>query len=380
MNKGETASVEKTMIVACRRCDWEGELTRERWRCPNCGGPLAWAGERALSPGAIQPELPGIWRYAAVLPAAPESAVSLGEGMTPLTLLDLDGAAVQLKLDSQNPTGSFKDRGVAVMISALKQLGATHAVEDSSGNAGASVAAYAARAGMRCSIFAPAKASPSKLAQAVAYGAEVTPIDGKREDVATAAMDAAAATPGATYASHNWHPFFIEGVKTWAFEVWEQLGRRAPDAVVAPAGSGSLVLGALLGFEELRRGGAIDKLPRIYAAQPAACAPLVVAMERGAEEVERFPSTPTLAEGASIVEPIRGREVLAALRQTGGDAVAVAEAEIVSARELTARQGVYIEPTSALAVAAARALLANGSVRPDESVVAVITGHGLKSR
>jgi threonine synthase len=380
MNKEEQASVEKTMIVACRRCGWEGELTRERWRCPDCGGPLAWAGERSMSAGAIRPELPGLWRYAAVLPVAPESAVSLGEGRTPLTSIDLDGVAVQLKLDSQNPTGSFKDRGVAVMISALKGLGATHAVEDSSGNAGASVAAYAARAGMRGAIYAPATASPSKLAQAVAYGAEVAPVEGKREDVATAAMEAAAATPGATYASHNWHPFFIEGVKTWAFEVWEQLGQRAPDVVVAPAGSGSLVLGALRGFEELRRGGEIEKLPRIYAAQPAACAPLVVAMERGAEEVERFSSTPTLAEGASIAEPIRGREVLAALRQTGGDAIAVAESEIVSARELAARQGIYIEPTSALAIAAARTLLANGSVRPEESMVAVITGHGLKSR
>lgn len=372
--------MEKATIGACHRCGWEGELTRERWRCPNCGGPLAWAGERALSPDEIQPDLPGLWRYVAVLPISAETAVTLGEGMTPLASLELDGAVVQLKLDSQNPTGSFKDRGVAVMISALKMLGATHAVEDSSGNAGASVAAYAARAGMRGAIYAPAKASPSKLAQALAYGAEVMPVEGKREDVATTAMEAAAARLGATYASHNWHPYFIEGVKTWAFEVWEQLGRRAPDAVIVPAGSGSLVLGAMRGFEELRRGGAIGSLPRVYAAQPAACAPLVVAMERGAEEVERFPSMPTLAEGASIAEPIRGREVLAALRQTGGDAAAVSEAEIVSARELAAHQGVYMEPTSALAVAATRTLLANGAIRPEESIVAVITGHGLKSR
>ena len=380
MNKEGLLNLEGAMIVECPRCGWEAELALERWRCPNCGGPLAWAGERALTSESIEPTRPGLWRYAAVLPVAPALAVSLGEGMTPLTTLDIDSAVIHIKLDSQNPTGSFKDRGVAVIISALKAVGATHAVEDSSGNAGASVAAYAARAGMRCSIFAPAKASPSKLAQSVAYGAEVSLIEGKREDVATAAMEAAAAMPGATYASHNWHPFFLEGVKTWAFEVWEQLGRSAPDAVVVPAGSGSLALGARLGFEELRRGGAIEKLPRIYAAQPAACAPLVVAMERGAEDVERFPSTPTLAEGASIAEPIRGREVLAALRQTGGGAVAVAEDEIVSGRELAARQGVYIEPTSALAVAATRVLLATEAVTTSESVVNVISGHGLKSR
>lgn len=368
------------MIVMCRRCGWDGELTRDRWRCPECGGPLAWSGERALRPEEIQPARTGLWRYAAALPIRPEEAVTLGEGMTPLAALDIDGVGVRVKLDSQNPTGSFKDRGVAVMISVLKRLEATHAVEDSSGNAGAAVAAYAARAGMQCAIFAPAAASPSKLAQAVAYGAEVTLVSGKREDVATAAMAAAAATPGATYASHNWHPAFIEGVKTWAYEVWEQLGRKAPAAVVVPAGSGSLVLGAALGFQELRRGGAFRGLPRIYAAQPAACAPMVVAMRAGADDVARFPSTPTLAEGASIAEPIRGREVLAALRGTNGDAIAVEEWDIAAARELAARQGVYIEPTSALAVAATRTLLLDGAIRPDESVVAVITGHGLKSR
>lgn len=367
-------------MVRCLRCGAESVLTRALWRCPVCAGPLDWAGKRGLSADGIDRAASGLWRYAAVLPVAASNAVSLGEGMTPLSSLEIDGAGVRVKLDSLNPTGSFKDRGVAVMISALKLLGATHAVEDSSGNAGAAVAAYAARAGLRCTIFAPAKASPGKLAQAIAYGAELELVEGKREAVATAAMDAAAATPFATYASHNWHPFFIEGVKTWAFEVWEQLGGRAPDAVVAPAGSGSLALGANLGFAELQRGGAIDRAPRIYAAQPANCAPVVEAMEHGAADVERFDSRPTLAEGASIAEPIRGREVLAALRETKGGAVAISEEAIVAGRELAAHQGVYIEPTSALAVAAVRELLSSGAIAPDETTVAVISGHGLKSR
>jgi threonine synthase len=368
------------LTVRCSTCGFASELNRDLWRCPTCGHALEWAGERALTPDSIRSTTPGLWRYETVLPVGAEQAVSLGEGMTPLTSLMIDGVPITVKLDSQNSTGSFKDRGVAAMISALKQLGATHAIEDSSGNAGASVAAYAARAGMQCTIFAPAHASPGKLAQAIAYGAEVRLIEGKREDVATAAMDAAATTPNATYASHNWHPLFIEGVKTWAFEAWEQLGGVAPDAVVVPAGSGSLVLGAGLGFEELRRGGAIEKLPRIYAAQPAACAPVVVAMKTGAADTVRFDSRPTLAEGASIAEPIRGREVLAALRQTGGDAIAIDEHEIGAARELAARQGIYVEPTSALVVAGTRALLASGAIGRHETVVMIITGHGLKSR
>ncbi len=367
-------------VVCCLKCDWEGELNRELWRCPKCGSALEWAGERTLDAGSIEAEALGLWRYRQTLPVEPSSAISLGEGMTPLTSLEIAGVPIRTKLDSQNPTGSFKDRGVAVMVSVLKLLGATHAIEDSSGNAGAAVAAYAARSGMRCSIYAPAHASPGKLAQAIAYGADVRLIEGQREDVATAAMDAAAATPGATYASHNWHPMFIEGVKTWAFEVWEQLGRVAPDAVVVPAGSGSLALGARLGFEELKRGGAVDKIPRIHAAQPAACAPLVVAWEQGATETIRFDSRPTLAEGASIADPIRAREVLAALRDSGGGAVAIEEHEIAAARELAAHQGIYIEPTSAVAVAATQRLIAAGSLRRDETIVTFISGHGLKSR
>ncbi len=372
--------MDSAWIARCLRCGQPVELTRQTWNCPACGGPLAWAGRRTFDVHSIETNLGGLWRYAYVLPVAPDRAVTLGEGMTPLSSMAIDGASVRVKLDSQNPTGSFKDRGVSVMISALTHLGATHAVEDSSGNAGAATAAYAARSGLRCTIYAPAHASPGKLAQAAAYGADVQRIPGKREDVAMAAMDAAASMPGATYASHNWHPFFIEGVKTWAFEVWEQLGQVVPDAVVVPAGSGSVILGAWLGFDELMRGGAIGRVPRIYAAQPAACAPLAVAMVAGAETTVRFDSKPTLAEGASIADPIRGREALTALRESHGGAVAISEDEIVAARALAAHQGFYVEPTSALAVAATRKLLASGAVTPAETIVTFISGHGLKSR
>jgi threonine synthase len=231
---------------------------------------------------------------------------------------------------------------------------------------------------MRCTVYAPAAASPGKLVQATAYGATVMRIEGSRDDVATAAMDAAAIT-GATYASHNWHPFFIEGVKTWAFEVWEQLGYRAPDSVVAPVGSGSVVLGAHLAFSALLAGGAIERMPRLYAAQPAACAPVHAAFTAGEMDTSPFPRSATIAEGTSIANPVRGREVLRAIRSSSGGTVAVTEAAIVDALHLMARRGIYIEPTSAVAVAGIRTLIASGAIRSGERTVVLLSGSGLKA-
>jgi threonine synthase len=369
----------KTWSLSCERCTATAAADKNLWRCAVCGGPLRWDVERCFDRGMIDRDATGLWRFAAALPMGRDEAVSFGEAATPLIEVELEGRPVDCKLDFLLPSGSYKDRGAAVLISALRLLGATHAVEDSSGNAAAAIAAYSARAGIRCTVFAPAAASPGKLVQSSAYGAEVIRVEGSRDDVATAAMEAAAREPGATYASHNWHPFFIEGVKTWAFEVWEQLGNRAPDAVVVPVGSGSMLLGAHLAFGALRAAGEIDRLPRLYAAQPAACAPVNAALDAGATETEPFPRAATLAEGASIANPVRGRELLAAIRATGGGAVAVSESEIVDALLEIAAKGIYIEPTSAVAVAAAKRLVRSGSVANGERLVAVLSGSGLKA-
>ena len=351
----------------------------ETWRCADCSGPLAWSTERRFDRTCIDTAASGLWRYANTLPLSRVQSVALGEITTPLVALEVDGRPVDFKLDYISPSGSYKDRGAAVLISSLRHLGATHAVEDSSGNAAAAIAAYAAGAGMACTVFAPAAASPGKLVQATAYGARVVRTEGSRDDVAAAAMEAAAATPDATYASHNWHPFFIEGVKTWAFEVWEQLGCLAPDAIVVPVGSGSLLLGAHLAFEALKAGGEIDQLPRLFAAQPAACAPVHRAFVAGERDTTPFPREPTVAEGASIANPVRGRELLTAIGASGGGTAAVTEAEITDALREMARRGVYIEPTAAVAVAGARRLLQTGDIRPDGRVVVLLSGSGLKA-
>jgi threonine synthase len=267
---------------------------------------------------------------------------------------------------------------MSVLVTFLKQQGVERVIEDSSGNAAAAIAGYAARAGIACTVYAPATASPGKLVQAAAFGANVRPVTGTRDDVARAA-ETAAGQPGASYATHNWHPLFIEGIKTWAFEVWEQLGFEAPDAVVAPAGSGSAILGAWHAFSELLAAGEITRMPRMFAAQATACAPLVTALESGAPETTPFARAPSIAEGIMIADPVRGAALLHALRASNGSAVAIGEPKIRSALLEAARQGVYVEPTSATAVAAVRELLKRGDITRTDRIVILMTGNGLKA-
>ncbi len=365
--------------LVCERCGDRLNATKDVWQCARCEGPLRWDIERRFDRGMIDTNQTGLWRYAGSLPVGREESISLGEVTTPLVNLNIDGARATCKLDYLSPSGSYKDRGAAVLVSALRLMGATHAVEDSSGNAAAAISAYAAGAGIVCTVFAPAAASPGKLVQSEATGATVVKVEGSRDDVARAAIRAAASAPGSTYASHNWHPFFIEGVKTWAFEVWEQLGFEVPDVAVVPVGSGSMLFGAYLAFASLIAAGEIGALPRLYAAQPAACAPVNLAVSSGASDTKPFPRTPTIAEGTSIANPVRGRELLAAIQATRGGAVAVDEAEIAGGLKLAASHGIYVEPTSAVAIAGARKLIAGGQIRPSERTVIVLSGSGLKA-
>ena len=221
-----------------------------------------------------------LWRYQAALPV-PDAAtpVTLGEGWTPLVAAEWDGRPLHFKAEYLNPTGSFKDRGAAVVVTALKAMGVRDIVEDSSGNAGAALAAYAARAGLSAAIYVPAHASPVKQAQIAAYGAEVVPVPGPRAEATRAVRQAAEG--GAVYASHVYSPFFAQGVKTLAFELWEQLGGRAPESIVVPVGHGSLLLGLYQGLRALLLAGLIERLPRLFGVQARACAPLARAWTRG---------------------------------------------------------------------------------------------------
>jgi len=274
------------------------------------------------------------------------------------------------------PTGSFKDRGTAVMLNHLLEVGVGPIHEDSSGNAGASIATYAAAAGLACRIFVPATAPRGKIVQIAATGAAVEAIPGSRQDVTEAAL---AAINASFYASHNWQPFFIEGTKTLAYELWEQLGFAVPDNILVPTGYGSNILGLDRGFDELRRRGETTRMPRLFAVQAANCAAFAASWDAGGEGHVPFSAAPTIADGIATVKPVRVAEVLAAIHQSNGDVVAVPEEEIGPALRRLGRLGLYVEPTAATAAAALSQLLADGTISPGETTVTVLTGHGLKA-
>ncbi len=348
---------------------------RARW-CGDTGAYLNLAPGAGLRRGDIHAADRSVWRYAKAIAVDASHAVSLGEGGTPLLQRDWDGATVAFKLEFMMPTGSFKDRGMTVMVSYLRSRGVEEVLEDSSGNAGASLSAYAAAAGMRCRILVPETASYPKIAQIAACGADVVTVPGTRQDVADAALRMSAEI---FYASHNWQPYFIEGTKTLAYELWESLGFRAPDNVVTPLGYGSNVLGLDTGFDELLRAGEIDRRPRIFGVQAANCAPCYNAWQSGGETSVPTEIRPTIAEGIASSHPTRLRDVVRAVRRSAGAVVAVSEDEIVRALGSLARMGFYVEPTCASAAAGLTQLLASGTIRSGESTVVVLTGSGLKS-
>ncbi len=360
--------------VICERCGALEQLDHAGWCCPRCGAVWVITGSDSLDPARLFPSERSLWRYEQVLPVSRADAVSLGEGMTPLIPGELSGHPVWFKLDFLLPTGSFKDRGASLLVSHLHRLGYRRLVVDSSGNAAAALAGYCAAAGIGCHVFAPAVTSPAKLAQARAYGARVTLVEGSREQVAAAAQRAAATDPAAAYASHNWHPVFIEGTKTWLLEVWEQLGGRFPAACFLPVGGGSLLVGARRACQALP-----GPYPALIAAQPQACAPLVEALARGAADVTPVVPAPTLAEGARIAAPPRGRQMLAAIRGSGGWAEAIEEDLLIDTVRQLWRQGLYVEPTAALGAAAFRQALTHRGPLPEGEVVIVLTGSGLKT-
>jgi threonine synthase len=298
--------------------------------------------------------------------------------MTPLIPARVADRDVLLKLDFVSPTGSYKDRGTTVMISKLKEWGITSVVEDSSGNAGASVAAYAAAAGIAANIFIPENTSAGKAVQFAMYGAQLVRVPGSREDT-TRAAEKAAQAPGSFYGSHNWNPFFIAGLKTLGFEIAEQLQWQAPDWIVTPLGGGSLLLGLYYSFQEMITTGIVDRMPQIAAVQSENCAPVYHAWKAEWDEVPAIEKGPTIAEGITIAKPVKGRDILQAIRGSDGVVVPVSDDAIWSAMDELGRAGAYAEPTGAVSAAALPLLMQSGVIGADQRVVLVLTGSGLKA-
>lgn len=359
--------------LVCAACGARYDVHSLVWRC-ECGGVLDTVTDAALHITAQQSDRMSMWRYESVLPVPFDEKISLGEGWSP-TVGSRTRPGIDYKLDFLMPTLSFKDRGAVVLATLAARLGVRSALTDSSGNAGTAAAAYFARAGIPCRVFVPEATSPGKLAQMRAHGADVVTVAGSRADAAAAAR-VAASEPGVFYASHVFHPYFLHGVKTYGYEIWERGGRRLPDTVLVPIGNGTLALGCHLAFTELVDAGLADGLPTLIGVQSEACAPVAQAFAAGLDTVAGVEPLPTSAEGIAIAAPPRGAAILAAVRATGGTVLTVTDDEVVAARAELAAEGLYVEPTSAVCWAAARRLPALGD--PGHTVVP-LCGAGLKA-
>jgi len=367
-------------MYECRDCGRTYEETASApWRC-ECGHALDFAGGSLSLPEEEPPAHPdrdrGLWTFESALPV--DRRVTLGEGWTPL--VDAPDWNATFKLESLFPTGSFKDRGAAVMLSLADALGVDRVLEDSSGNAGAAVATCAARAGIDAEIYVPADVKAAKLRAIERAGADVVRVEGDRQAVTDACVDAVA--DGGWYASHAWNPAFFAGTATVAFEIAAQRGWDAPDAVVTPLGHGTLFLGASRGFRLLAEAGWIDEVPRLYGAQAAGVAPIVAA-RHGKSAAAGGDAAPAgknaAADGIQIAEPARRGQILDAIEGSGGDAVAIDEPTTERHLQQLHHSGFYTEPTCAVAPAALETLRETGDIGQDEDVVVALTGSGLKT-
>ncbi|MFB6280609.1 MAG: pyridoxal-phosphate dependent enzyme [Haloferacaceae archaeon] len=362
------------------RCPDCGRTFADRWRC-TCGAPLSIADPpRPDGPPDALDRDRGLWAFADLVPAAFDPRASLGEGFTPL--VGAPDRDARFKLEYVFPTGSFKDRGATTTVARALACGAERLIEDSSGNAGAAVATYAARAGLDARIYVPASVKPSKLRAIERAGATPVRVEGDRAAVTEACVAAVEAGEG-WYASHAWRPSFLAGTATMAYEIAAADGWSVPDAVVTPLGHGTLLLGAHRGFRALREAGWTDRVPRLYGAQAAGYAPIAAARrggaaDSGADAADGAGSTNDVADGIRVAEPVRRGEILDALAATGGDAVAVSAERTRAALDRLHRDGFYVEPTCAVAPAALAAFRDRGAIGPDEDVVVALTGSGLK--
>lgn len=371
-------------ILRCADC--KQEATPADWRCPLCQGLLRIEWTEAAPAVPVDPSRSGVWRYRPLLPTlSDDHIVTLGEGATPLIWIDRwarahDLERVAVKLEHLNPTGSFKDRGTSLLVSHAVSLGLERLVEDSSGNAGASVAAYAARAGLPATVFVPASAPAAKRGQIARAGATIVMVDGPRSAVTDAAI-AEVARSGAYYAGHNANPYFVAGMATFAYELIEAFGSALPRHLFIPTGGGSLLVGAYSGmtrwFSPIQ--GASAGLPHLHAIQNAGCAPIVAAFDRGLSEPPPIERRPTATGGIEVERPPRGRDILNAIRASRGSAIAVEDEAILHERRLLNElEGIDVEPTTAAAFAGLAALAKRGTIAPTESVVVAATGAGWK--
>ncbi|MEM1539810.1 MAG: threonine synthase [Candidatus Bathyarchaeia archaeon] len=377
------------MSMRCIECGAEYTISEIIYNCEKCGDLVeVQINEKLLKEkietGDWRPKPISVWKYKDFLPVFDETKiVTLNEGNTPLYKCDRLGKELGIKNlyvknEGANPTGSFKDRGMTVGVSKALELGVKAVACASTGNTSASLAAYAAKAGLPCIVLIPAgKIALGKLAQAMMYGSVVVGIKGNF-DVALQIAREASKQIG-LYLLNSVNPFRIEGQKTAAFEICDQFGWQVPDRVILPVGNAGNITAYWKGFKELKALELIERLPKMVGVQAAGVNPIAKAFATNSATIEPVKNPETIATAIRIGNPVNWKRALNALRESKGTALTVTDDEIISAQKLLARkEGIFIEPASAASIAGLKKLVENGEINVDETIVCVATGHGLK--
>ena len=376
--------------LECTYCGIELSANEPHRTCPDCGKVLyprydLRSASAALKREDLKERPPNMWRYFEVMPVLDEAnVVTLGEGFTPIfktdrLATDTGCSLLYIKDEGLNPTASFKARGLGAAVSKAKELGITRLTMPSAGNAAGAMTAYAAKAGMEAYVFMPKDAPEANRVEVEVTGANLELVDGFITDAGRISAQRAEEL-GLFDVSTLREPYRVEGKKTMGYEIAEQMGWTLPDVILYPTGGGTGIVGMWKAFSEMEAMGWIDgKRPKMFAVQSEGCAPIVRAFNEGTEFAEPWENPVTLAAGIRVPAAIGDYLILQSLRESGGGAITVSEAEILSdLRAVASLEGMFICPEGAAIVAALRKLLADGTLSPDESILLLNTGSGLK--
>ncbi len=376
------------MHYICITCGKKIKDEEIHHKCPSCNGLLDIQynyDELDISLDIWETREISVWRYKELLPIKnPSKIVTLEEGGTPLyrcsnIIEDLQTGEILVKNEGENPTGSFKDRGMTVAISKVVEVDGKTVVCASTGNTSASLAAYAAKAGVKCIIYIPeGKIARGKLVQAMIHGAEITQLKGNFDDALREVLEVVESDTSKIL-MNSINPFRIEGQKTLSFEVCSQLGYRSPDLVIIPVGNAGNITAIWKGFSELKKLDLIDQLPRVIGVQAEGASPIAKAFQLGRESIDKWGNPETVATAIRIGNPVNWRRALKAAQESGGAIVTVTDKEIIEAQKyLAQREGIFVEPASASTIAYLREGVEDGIIGKDHEVVCITTGHGLK--
>lgn len=369
-------------MIRCISCGEEYSLGEIIYTCKKCGSILEVLIEPDVSKDIFQCRKNTMWKYKEFMPVDESKIISLEEGGTPFIKCDRlgkeFGVNLHVKVEGSNPTGSFKDRGMSVGITKAIELGVDTVGCASTGNTSASLAAYAARAGLKCIVLLPSgKVALGKLAQAMFHGAEVLSVNGNFDEALEAVT--ALALKGELYLLNSINPFRLEGQKSIGFEIVDDLGWRSPDRIILPVGNAGNISAIWKGIREFYSAGFIEDLPRMTGIQAAGACPVTNAVKEGAEDIVPVENPETIATAIRIGAPVSAVKALRAIYDSDGTSDTVTDDEILDAQKLLARtEGIGVEPASASSIAGLRKLVDAGEIDKGEDIVCIVTGHLLK--